>query len=52
MEHENIEFKDQKIVDVEMKKEVEKSFIVIDDCSYYISVVIGVVKGPFLITQL
>ena len=27
MEHENIEFKDQKIVDVEMKKEVEKSFI-------------------------
>ncbi len=27
MEHENIEFKDQKIVDVEMKKEVERSFI-------------------------
>ena len=27
MEHENIEFRDQKIVDVEMKKEVEKSFI-------------------------
>ena len=27
MEHENLEFKDQKIVDVEMKKEVEKSFI-------------------------
>lgn len=27
MENENIEFRDQKIVDVEMKKEVEKSFI-------------------------
>ena len=27
MEHENIEFKDQKIVDVEMEKEVKKSFI-------------------------
>ncbi len=27
LEHENIEFRDQKIVDVEMKKEVEKSFI-------------------------
>ncbi len=27
MEHENIEFKDQKIVDVEMDKEVKKSFI-------------------------
>ena len=27
MEHENIEFRDQKIVDVEMEKEVKKSFI-------------------------
>ena len=27
MEHENIEFKDQKIIDVEMDKEVKKSFI-------------------------
>ena len=27
MEHENIEFRDQKIVEVEMKKEVERSFI-------------------------
>ena len=27
MENENIEFRDQKIVDVEMDKEVKKSFI-------------------------
>ena len=27
MENENIEFRDQKIVDVEMEKEVKKSFI-------------------------